>query len=205
MLNTKPRLSFIVPTVGRPTLTPLIETLKKEIGPEDEVFVVGDGRCLFARFVSDLGDPRFRYYELPGGRSGNPARDSAIALATGEFLMFVDDDDSYMPGAIKNIVRPALLLAPTRPHVFRVAGLRLGAPPFEDTIPGATFIPPNDKQKLGVWDDTTGSDNSERRFIRSTLKFYPDGPVLHDDAIYLIRPYTGMGALHAQLESQLRS
>ena len=40
-----------------------------------------------------------------------------IAKATGDYLMFMDDDDEYVPDALQ-IVRDTIALNPGRPHLF---------------------------------------------------------------------------------------
>lgn len=198
--GSSPSITFIVPTVGRIWLAELITQLRAEIGPNDQVIVIGDGRCLAARGCTD-GDPRMEYHEFPGGRKGNPGRDYGMTLARCDWLMFIDDDDLLVPGAL-SIVRKALAENPDRPHFFRVVGLDLPGPPYPDTATGATFIVPNN-EKAGKW-DFDQHDISERQFIRTTLANYPDGLVPHEDPIYMLRPYLGVGQILIQKE-RLRS
>lgn len=193
-----PSITFIVPTVGRPTLGPLMDQLRAELGPLDQVVVVADGRVLAARGCTN-GDPRMEYHEFPGGRRGNPGRDFGMSRARGDWLMFVDDDDLLAPGAVSEL-RKVLASGPRVPHIFRCAGLDLPKPPFSETTPGVTFVVPNDG-KAGCW-DFVQSDDTERWFLRTTLENYPEGPVLYDLVVYHIRPHTPMGQLHLMNERQ---
>lgn len=184
------RISFIVPTIGRPTLRDLISTLRAEIGPEDEVLVVGDGSQPIARGIMSLPDWRFHYFEHSGHTVGNAQRDFAIKRATGDFLMFADDDDNYIPGVIRSAVHPALADGPVRPHMFRCAGGPDGRTLGITFVMGPQFVPPNIPDKLAKWDQP-GEDAHicDYHFIKNTLAFYPEGPVYNDAEIYLVKPW----------------
>jgi glycosyltransferase involved in cell wall biosynthesis len=69
--------SVIVPTSGRPTLASALASVASQLAPGDEIIVV----------CSDDND------------FGNAARNSAIERARGTHLVFLDDDDEYLPGA----------------------------------------------------------------------------------------------------------
>src|SRR5207245_1561408 len=93
------RLSLILPTISRPSLQPLLSHLQTEIGSRDEVLIVGDGPQPLARALAGGLDRRFRYFEHgPTGHKGNEQRQLAISKATGNFLVFIDDDDDFVPG-----------------------------------------------------------------------------------------------------------
>jgi hypothetical protein len=171
-----------------------MDRLLADMGPRDEVMLVADGRQLAARGW-DARDPRVKYFEFPGPWFGNPQRDLGMAHATGDFIMFADDDDNLIQGAIEGVIRPALARAPRRPHVFRIPGVESGNPPTIGHIGGVMFVPPNNKARLASWEvvqylhpETKGKD-SDGYFIQETLKFYPEGPVFHNECIYLVRPH----------------
>lgn len=183
------RISFILPTCGRDTLRRVVSQLRTEIGGEDEVIVVGDGVQPVARGVMCLQDWRFKYFEHQGGDHGDPQRDFAIARASGDFLMFIDDDDLYVPGAIRDVVHPALDLAPDRAHMFRCCGGPDGRVLEIGGVMGPQFVPPNNPEKLVKWcRDPRQHYWSDFLFIKDTLGFYPEGPVFHNDEIYRVRP-----------------
>lgn len=185
----QPTISFIVPTISRPTLSALMERLIEDMGPGDQVILVGDGRQHGSRGWPEK-DPRILYFEFPGGRHGNPGRDFALTHATGDFIMYIDDDDNLIPGAINHVIRPAIATAPERPHVFRCQGIPVQPPPFAETTPGASFVWPNDPARLGQWDD--GTSHNELFFLKWSLAHFPE-PVLHDIEVYIIRPHTNPG------------
>ena len=88
-------LSVIVPSSGRLTLQATLDSIAPQLMPGDELLVD----------VNDDDDFGYR------------ARNRLITKATGDWLMFMDDDDEYVPGAFQ-IVRDTLALNPGRPHLF---------------------------------------------------------------------------------------
>lgn len=184
------KLSFIVPTIGRPTLASVLADLKREMGPEDEALVVNEGSGTeTARMVAEAYDPRIIYWseketERP---KGNGIRDAIIRRARNDFLVFADDDDKIAEGA-GAIIRKAVNEAPNRPHLFAMIDARgivqrrsvemcnIGTP---------QFVPPNDHERLGRWENMnwTGAD---WLFIDDTLSYYPEGPVVHDEIVSIV-------------------
>lgn len=69
-------ISFIIPTIGRPSLQRTLASIDKY--SDDEVIVVED---------------------IPPTRMwGNPQRNEGMEKATCDYLAFIDDDDHYVPG-----------------------------------------------------------------------------------------------------------
>lgn len=86
--------TFIVPTVGRPTLVRALDSLSRQTDPDWSALVVADGvgefflprvddRIFFVNLRCRLGDRNF----------GGSARNHGMAHAPGEWISFVDDDD----------------------------------------------------------------------------------------------------------------
>lgn len=112
--------------------------------------------------------------------------------ATGDYLLFMDDDDMYLPGAL-NTVRHALKESPGLPHLFRMR--RDGH--FHDELPRVNTIRvgevstqmicfPNDPQRIGTWGTRYEGDFD---FIASTLSLYPaDVLVWRHEALSVWRP-----------------
>lgn len=90
-------LSVIVPSCRRATLLSTLNSVVAQLRPGDELLVD----------VNDEGD------------WGNRARNRMIAKATREWLLFMDDDDEYVLGAL-DIVRETVVLSPGRLHLFRM-------------------------------------------------------------------------------------
>jgi hypothetical protein len=169
----------------------VISQLREEIGPNDEVIVIGDGDQPIARGILSIMDTRFHYFEYTDftGGKGNAQRDFGMAKATKPFLMFIDDDDMYWPGAIKDIIHPALAAVGGVPHMFRVQG---GPEPIAircGYVMGPMFAAPNDPKKLGRWNQPDKDPGiSDFFFIRDTLAFYDNTFIDHPVPVYVVRP-----------------
>ena len=139
-------VSFIVATIGRPSLSETLASI--ETWPGAEVIVLGN--------VPDTTDGCVRYVASPpGGDWGATERNVAMPMARGQYLAHIDDDDVYVPGA-RAILAEAIAATPNRPMVFRMEywdGLIV----WQDQVmrPGNIGTPmvitPNDPAKLGRW------------------------------------------------------
>jgi hypothetical protein len=95
-MSVPPSLSILVPSVGRGTLGRTVHSILGQIAPGDELIV-------------DVND------DSPWG---NEARERMTARARGDFVLFIDDDDYYLPGAFEQI-RQACQTDPEAMYVFR--------------------------------------------------------------------------------------
>jgi hypothetical protein len=75
--------SVIVGTRGRATLMRTLESITTQLAPGDELFVLRD----------DSGD------------AGDTPRNETMHRAAGSHLLFMDDDDVYLPGAFATMPR----------------------------------------------------------------------------------------------------
>ena len=134
------------------------------------------------------------WLEMPPGKNwGFNERREAIIRAVGTHLMFIDDDDAVLPGAVSTI-RAAVSEEPLRPHVFRIVlpdgrivpNVRVIR---EGNVGSPSMIVPNVWSQLGQWTPRYAGDFD---FIESTLRHYPDGPVWHDEVIYGCREFGRM-------------
>lgn len=116
-----PKLSIIIPTIGRQSLGRTINSIRAALHDfEDEIIVVGDGPQLVARGIMSLPDWRFHYFEHgPTNQYGNAQRDFGVEKATGDFVWFVDDDDTISPESL-TFIHAALNHNPEIPHIFRM-------------------------------------------------------------------------------------
>jgi len=94
-----PRLSIIIATVGRPTLLNALASLEPQITDADEVLVIPD----FPRH----------------GGWGYVAHNKGARLATGSHLIWIGDDDDFLPGGL-DIVREGVSRAPNSVHLFSI-------------------------------------------------------------------------------------
>lgn len=170
-------ISFIVPTIGRPSL---VQTLRSiQTMPDDEILVVGK--------IFPTGDRRPRYFPVPnGGDSGVKERNIAIENAKGRYLAFIDDDDVYAPGA-RFAMRQAALETPGRPVLFRMRypnGITLWH--NKEVCCGNVGTPmiliPNMPTKLGTW---SGGGISDYAFLAS-MKWPHSDIVWREEVIALL-------------------
>lgn len=92
------RFSFIIATIGRPTIANTLQSLKGQLLPGDEVLIEFD--------------------EPANGGWGYVARNKAVARATGTHLWTMDDDDVFRPGAVAR-VRTTVERDPSALHLFQ--------------------------------------------------------------------------------------
>ena len=179
MSGDRPRISIsvIVATCDRQTLGRALRSSRWA----DERVVVFDAeappRHPRGCVVSAVG---------PTGAWGGPQRNHGMRIARGTHLAFMDDDDAYTRAAGKAI-RDAVLLQPTKVHVFRmrngdkvysgpVASGRVGTPMF--------VVP---REPVGRWTNRYGDDFD---FITETMRLRGDEPVYHETIVATVRPLT---------------
>lgn len=169
-------LSIIIPTIGRHSLQQTIESI--ELDDNDEIIVVGDGPQPQAyEIVKSWDNLNIIYIEGPKtGCYGNKQRQLGMENAKGTHLMFIDDDDVYMPGAL-DAVRTAIELKPDRLMLFsfvNIHGLVLWTEPTAriSNISTQQIVFPNCPEWLGTWGERYEGDYD---FIRSTINRWPGG------------------------------
>lgn len=99
-------VSVIIPTYGRAEyLLAAVESVLGQTRPPGEVIVVDDGSPddTGARVAPLVAAGRVRYVRRENGGMA-AARNTGAALATREFLLFLDDDDLLVPTALEAMV-----------------------------------------------------------------------------------------------------
>lgn len=95
----EPEFSVVVPTHDRPAmLEAAVDSILSQTIEDIEVIVVDD--CSTER-VSLSGDPRIRVVRRDNRGGPAAARNSGVALATGRYLAFCDDDDLFTPDRLE--------------------------------------------------------------------------------------------------------
>jgi predicted O-methyltransferase YrrM len=171
-------LSVIIPTCGRPSLALTLSSVAAAGATKaDQVIVVGDGpqpaaREIVSRYAKQL---TITYLETPPTRMvGAAQRNIAVDKATRSHLVFIDDDDTYMPGALA-MVRAEAQRHPDRILLFREVsssprhpwGIVWKEKKIElGNVGSQMIVVPNVKGRLGRWPDHRGSDYG---FLRSTV------------------------------------
>lgn len=186
--------SIFIPTITRPTLGRTLWSIRlQESIPDDEVIVIGDGPQPIARELFEQFRFRGRYVERPKAIPsdwGHGHRNAMMRTANAAWILAMDDDDEYKPGALKTI-REALKNGPKVPHIFRmdndpVVGHVWKIPQMTcGNVSTICFACPNDPEKLGIYTNRYGGDFD---FIEKTCSFYPTGPVWREEFIATVRP-----------------
>jgi Glycosyl transferase family 2 len=186
--------TVIVPTCGRGWLPRTLRSIRdQEWRAGDEVLLVTDGR-------HELAQEQFRRSGLPGRcletpisrNHGASQRNRGIDRAKGDYLLFLDDDDCFTPGAFA-IIRAALAGAPGQPHLFRMCFARDGKILWTDNQlrPGNVGTPmivfPNCRKRLARWRRSNVHDYC---FVVDSLALWPpDALVWRQEIIAIIRPH----------------
>lgn len=190
------RFSIICPTIGRPQLRRLLESL----GPagacmDDELVLIVDGEYPEAHVMASEAALPCKLQTVtinpPGGCVGQPARNVGVAIAQGTHLVFTQDDNVLLADVLSNM-RGLVDAEPDRPHIWRVmprAGFVVPTVKTitEGCIDGDCFVVPNVPGRLGRWGMRYNGDFD---WITSTLAHYPDGAVFHDDLIAANQDYS---------------
>lgn len=170
------RLSIIVSTLGRPHLARTLRSIAEQ--QPDEIIVVADlaGNLDHAERVADNFGAAF-YTEVSNeyGR-GNAQKTFGITQAQGTHIAFMDDDDSYLPGAIdamreRATDRPVIFRMEVGPCVLRGVnhpnGVTLWKRPVLEYANVGTpcFLVPNDPNRLGEWVPHVDCNGGDFTFI----------------------------------------
>jgi glycosyltransferase involved in cell wall biosynthesis len=99
-------VTIIIPTYNRENFLPeAVESVLNQTYKNFELIIVDDGSTDNTAKIAGnyLSDPKIQYiYQENGGISA--ARNKAIRRAKGKFLMFLDDDDFYLPFAVEKLL-----------------------------------------------------------------------------------------------------
>jgi glycosyltransferase involved in cell wall biosynthesis len=194
----EPTLSIVLATIGRKSLPDALASCRG-LGPRDELIVAIDNPQ--ARIGEAMLDVPFHLDSLvigtvPGGPHrdwGGAARNWGMSHSRGDWLLFLDDDDAYVPGAI-TAIRRALTDAPLVPHIFRMCypdenrflwrerKVEIG------NVSTQMICVPNDKDRLGKWGK---EHHNDYLFLVDTLAHYVGGPVWCEEIIQYVWPTEG--------------
>jgi glycosyltransferase involved in cell wall biosynthesis len=141
--QTQPGLiSVIIPTYRRyDELRRAAQSSVDQTYPHVEVIVVADGPDPLARdAVAGLG-PRLHYFELPQNAGPAAARNFGVAQSHGEWLTFLDDDDTMLP---ERLARQITQLNPAEPHCMSACRMIYRHGSREDIWPARPLAPGED-------------------------------------------------------------
>lgn len=117
----EPLVTVVIPTHNRVELLGrAIESVQAQTFSKLDIVVVDDASDDGTQdLMSGISDERIRYIRHPRNEGGSAARNTGIAVARGEFIAFLDDDDVWKPGKIKT------QLAHIREHDVVICGYTL--------------------------------------------------------------------------------
>lgn len=101
-----PRVSVILPTCDRPHLWPrALDSILRQTLTDFEVLLVDSNRRTppvreHGAFAAARADPRVVLVEREHRPNGSAARNAGLAVARGEWITYLDDDDVYRPEKI---------------------------------------------------------------------------------------------------------
>jgi glycosyltransferase involved in cell wall biosynthesis len=177
--------TVVVPTVGRPALVGALTSVATQLEPGDEIIVVCNN----------------------DGDFGNTARNSALDRAVGSHIVFLDDDDEWVPGAL-SAMRDFADQHPDRVGIFKrrieVIGVEGPTPPDVGGPQG--YVVPNAPGKVGRFLPADLSDPyyrplrahetpeylstrlADMNFMRTTLLLRGEEPIWVPVITVILRP-----------------
>ena len=102
----KPLVTVIVPTHNRPDmLTRALRSIMAQTYPNIEIVVVNDAGLDVSNIIGWLGkDANITYVRHGKNRGLAAARNTALNVAQGEIIAYLDDDDVFLPNHVETIV-----------------------------------------------------------------------------------------------------
>lgn len=95
-------ISIIIPTHNRSDLLQnAIRSVINQTYQDIEVIVVDDASIYDNKSFIDSFDSRIIYYRYETNQGGNVCRNKGVKLSSGEFVAFLDDDDTWKPDKLQ--------------------------------------------------------------------------------------------------------
>lgn len=175
-------LSVVIPTRNREEmLARALGSVAAQDGAEIQVLVVNDGgRDVEASVEPFRAQLRIDVIEHPTSLGPGRARNAAMDIAEGEYISFLDDDDLYLPGHIKNLT--GLLASGEADLVYATALVwDRYLDPAEDPLSAPrAFDQPFDAHFLDVMNHIIPSAVAFRSPRSAEARFAADLPVIED-------------------------
>ena len=138
--NPTPRVSIIMPSYNAGKyIARAIQSVLDQSYPHWELIIVDDASTDNTEtVVGQFTDARIQYHKV--ARIGHPAgvRNTALRLATGDLIAFLDSDDLYFPDTLAKLLRPLQ----ANPALNAVYGFAFNMDEHENTLPqGVELLP----------------------------------------------------------------
>jgi glycosyltransferase involved in cell wall biosynthesis len=121
-MPNKQFITFIIPTIGRPTLSKTLDCLINQSNPNWKAIVIFDG---ISSTIQNT-DPRISIIESPklgqGVNSAGLVRNYGITFADTEWVAFVDDDDSLSKNYVDILIKESSAYTLADIIIFRMEG-----------------------------------------------------------------------------------
>lgn len=197
-----PLISVIIPTIARPTLAPLLDSI-----PDDddvEVVIVADVHNMAGEpeRAARINAARERYaavhswIDFDAGINcyGQPQRNVGMSKAQGQWLAFSQDDNMFAPDAFDSIRRAILDQPHPRPLLFKVMTWQAGIVWINrgvlqiGEIDADCIVVPNMPERLARW---TTRYNGDWDFISGTVHLWQRDIAWRDELIASALPGIG--------------
>ena len=124
-MKNKPMYSILIPTVGRTALIKMaVQSIIEQDGVDPEKVEIIVANCLSDNSLEEelqtLNDSRIHFFKIPGG-DPSVGFDYAYKQSQGKYVIFFDDDDYMLPGALKIFAEVAEAMHPdaiTAQHLY---------------------------------------------------------------------------------------
>ena len=164
--NRPVKLTVVLPTSGRATLVNALNSLA-QLGPDDELILcLGPGGRDALRMLAEAAPPcKVVAVRQPGRADGGPPhpRDRFSPLASGDYVLHLEETDAYVPGAL-DAVRAGAAGHPGKMLIFGAAAEDRPIPwPGERSlwfgnVSTQCVAVPNDPGRWGSWAEGVGGD-----------------------------------------------
>lgn len=166
---TQPKLSIIVPTMGRPSIERCVLSYLPQMHPGDELIVVGDeidGPLIATPALLEKYAPLVRYVPTNHGEHSFGHREigTGLDLARGDYILGNDDDDVATPNALVGIRAVISQLERPTPLLFKYRSYHgpiywsEGGCLVEGQIGGHCLVTPNLPGRVGRYTDRYAGD-----------------------------------------------
>ena len=190
-LHQSPLVTVVIPTLNRPSLLKdALSSLNEQTYQNWEAIVVNDGGGSVEDVVRGIEHKnRIRLLEhwQPLGQAR--ARNTALRVARGQIICYLDDDDRYLPTHLEGVIRA--MQQTGSPFIFT------GAVKVTETLEGENRIEisrsdiedslNHQQNKLLAWNFIPLPNWAHRRECIKHVGFFDEGMSSHEDWEFLLR------------------